>query len=246
MANDETAKYITANRKLLIAAIDLAAIMVFGEEKKDNVPPAISKMVEFYMQVRKETQLLMSSAVPPEHCEYLVITEFTRVFTSIVDPESKQAAELIMYTGADILLLDKRANITFSLRPWVVLFERFLDSQKDKEWGIPVALFASWTKPDECMFSKSDMSIIIRSHLAALGRRLSALDSDEATYPMRDLISADSQVMITSASLTHGRGKPASKKAKPLLNRAKRNLIDTCHRTLTNISLYRNKEGLGQ
>ena len=245
MANDATAKYITDNRKLLINAVDLAGILCFGEDREKKRIPAISKLVEFYLQVRKEASALMGAHVPPEHLEYLVITEFSRVFFDIAEAVDKKSSTAILYVGSDVLLLDKRNNNTFSLRPWVVLFERFLESQKNTEWSIPVALFASWTKPNECVFAKTDMALIIRAHLSALARRLNALDSDEAMHPIRDLLSADSQVMIVSGTTT-ARGKVPAKQAKSLLAKAKRNLIVACHQTLTNISLYRKLEGLEQ
>ena len=246
MANQATADFIVANRQILIKAVDLAAILCFAEEKESKKLPSVSKLVEFYLNVRKEASALMGAHVPPEHLEYLVITEFSRAFFDLTKAEDKEAAEIILYAGADLLLLAKRNGQTFPLRPWTVLFERFLESQKDKEWGIPVAFFASWMKPDECVFTKQDMSLIIRAHLSALGRRLSALDSEDATIPMRDLISADSQVMITNTGRSRAKDASGVKKNKALLARAKRNLIDVCHRTLTNISLYRKQEGLEQ
>lgn len=229
MPTEADQELVLKHRADITKMVDIAAALVFDKYRQEKTIPPIPLLVEFYQQIREKTGELFAGQLNPEHMEYVVISEFTRTYASMADPKDPKNIESMMFAGADVLFADRRASRFFSLRPWAVLFERFLESQKDMEWQISVALFASWTDPTKCMFNRTEMSLIVRAHISALARRLGELDTEEGLAPIRDLISADAQVIMAAGA----------KQIRQPLAKAKSRLISTCHHTLSNISLYR-------
>lgn len=236
--SDEANAAIIKNRSLITKSVGMAAQICFSDNFDTKTLPTIGQLVEFYTETRKRTTELLGSVVPPEHREYVVISEFTRVVYSITDHNDPKSFEAIFYTGADVIRQDRRDKNAFSLRPWTVLFEKFLQSQENKEWSISTSLFSTWTDPEKCVFGKQDMALVVRAHLSALGYRMGSLDSEQAAKDMHALLNADSQLLMSQATI-HGRRYTSPAKAK-------QNMRDTCHRVLSDISLHRSKEGLVQ
>lgn len=232
---DEINQKILSYRSLFDKQVRIAAALVFPKDRPFKEVP-LSELKSVYYGIRQNAHSLFGDIVPYEHMEYIVITEFMKLLVSFTSPEDKDTVMRAFFVGADVLKDARRENISYPLRPWTAFFERFIMDQKDKEWSIGIALFASWTDPEKCQFNRQQMPLIVRAHLSALGMRLAMLDQERPVELMKELISHDSRVLVASA--VKGNKSP--------LTKAKRDLISACHRVLSNISLYRNEEGLAQ
>lgn len=230
---EEANKAILEKREAYQDIVKLAASIAFDKDVPfKDVPYA--KLVEFYLGLREQAHELFGTVVPYEHQEYIVITEFSKTLFTMAPEDDSNVVMRMFFVGSDVLFRSRRQKIVYDSRPWAVFFERFLDSQKNTEWAIGIALFATWSDPTKCQFDRNEIRLILRAHLSALGMRLAMLSEKQPAELIATLLHHDSCVLVASAS----------KNARSALTRQKRDLISVCHRVLSNISLYRNENGL--